>query len=61
MVYGRDGRLVLPNTTWRRGQETYKVFLSRCGSRQGDPLGPILFALGMMAANGKVQAAHPGF
>jgi len=44
------------SAAWRRGQATHKVFLSRCGSRQGDPLGPILFALGMMAAMRKVQA-----
>ena len=59
LIYGREGRLVLPNHAWKPGEDAFKVFLSRCGSRQGDPWGPVLFALGMMTAMKKVQATHP--
>jgi len=57
LVYSRDGRLVLPNHG--AGEERFRVFASRTGARQGDPLGPVLFALGALAAMRKVQAAHP--
>ena len=57
MSYRRQGRLVLANRG--PGKERYRVFLSRSGVRQGDPLGPVLFALAAMEAMRKVQAAHP--
>ena len=59
LMYNRAGRLVMPNKSWRPGEAAYKVFLSRCGARQGDPLGPVLFALGMMTAMREVQREHP--
>lgn len=57
MVYSRPGRLVLPNHG--AGEEHFRVFWSLTGARQGDPLGPLLYALGALAAMRKVQAAHP--
>jgi len=58
MSYRRHARLVLANRG--SGAERFRVFLSRTGVRQGDPLGPVLFALAAMEAMRKVQAAHPG-
>ena len=57
LVYCREGRLVLPNHG--AGEERFRVFVSRTGSRQGDPLGPVLFALGALSAMRKVQEKHP--
>jgi hypothetical protein len=58
MSYRREGRLVLANRG--TGAERFRIFLSRTGVRQGDPLGPVLFALAAMEAMRKVQAVHPG-
>jgi hypothetical protein len=58
MSYRREGRLVLANRG--TGEERFRIFLSRTGMRQGDPLGPVLFALAAMEAMTKVQADHQG-
>jgi hypothetical protein len=57
-MYRRAGRLVLPNTG--SGAERYRLFMSQTGARQGDPLGPVLYALAVLVAMKRVQAAHPG-
>ena len=59
--YARDSRLVYVNSAYQGapGEELSRTFLSRTGVRQGDPLGPALFALAMVEALGRVQAQHP--
>ncbi len=57
-IYNRAGRLVFANSG--PGAERFRVFLSLTGARQGDPLGPVLYALGVLGAMRKVLATHPG-
>jgi hypothetical protein len=59
--YARDSRLVYVNSEYQGapGEELFRTFFSRTGVRQGDPLGPALFALAMVEALERVQAQHP--
>ena len=57
MSYKRDGRLNLANRG--SGDERFRIFLSRTGVRQGDPLGPVLFALAAMEAMRNTQKDCP--
>eukprot|EP00850_Spirogloea_muscicola_P009046 SM000050S16971 [mRNA] locus=s50:103722:105243:- [translate_table: standard] len=53
MAYGRPGRLLL------QAGESWKTLWSSSGTRQGDPLSPILFALAHCRAIRRTQSQHP--
>jgi len=61
MSYGGESRLVFANNdrSGADGEELSHTFWSRTGVRQGDPLGPVLFALAIVAVLEEVQAKHP--
>jgi hypothetical protein len=58
--YDRESRLVFVNNQFSGapGEEALRTFMSRTGVRQGDPLGPVLFALAVIEVLERVQVQH---
>jgi len=59
--YDRESRLVFVNNQFSGapGEEALRTFMSRTGVQQGDPLGPVLFALAVLEVLERVLAQHP--
>ena len=61
LSYSGVSRLMFVNDQYsgKPGEELWRNFQSQTGVRQGDPLGPALFALAVIEVLEKVQAQHP--